>query len=93
MEREDAHIVVRGIRSADDLAYESNSAQINSHLSPNVETVFLLTNPAYSFVSSSAVRELAAFGASLQGLVPECVAKAITLRQDKSIERGFDLRF
>ena len=48
-----------------------------SHLSRDIETVFLLTKPQYSFVSSSGIRELAAFGAEVHGLVPECVEQAI----------------
>ena len=93
MRKEEIDIIVRGVRNLADLEYEENNARINAHLAPGVETVFLLTNPKYSFVSSSMVRELAAFGGSIDGLVPPCVAKAVAMRQDKSIEKKFDLRF
>ena len=75
-----AKIIVRGIRSVADLEYEQNEARMIAHLSPDIETVFLLTNPKYVFVSSSGVRELAAFGASVRGIVPECVERAVLSR-------------
>ena len=93
LQKEDIRVIVRGVRSVADLEYEQNSSRMNAHLAPGVDTVFLLTDPKFSFVSSSAVRELAAFGGNIDGLVPPCVAKAVALRQDKSIEKKFDLRF
>ena len=80
MKEHDAKIIVRGVRSVADLEYEENEARMIAHLAPDVETVFLLTNPKYVFVSSSGIRELSAFGASVHGLVPECVERAITSR-------------
>ena len=77
MEQHDAHVIVRGIRSVKDLEYEQNEAYMLRHLDSRIDTVFLLTRPEYSFVSSSGVRELVRFGSSIEGLVPECVAKAI----------------
>lgn len=94
MQKENINTIVRGVRSVADLEYEQYEARINSHLMPGVETVFLLTNPQYSFISSTGVREIAAFGGSVENLVPPCVAKAIVARQEKSIEcQKFDLRF
>ena len=93
LKKEDINVIVRGVRSVADLEYEQNCARMNSYLAPGVDTVFLLTDPKHSFVSSSAIRELAAFGGGFESLVPPCVAKAIALRQDKSIEKKFDLRF
>ena len=77
---------MRGVRSVSDLEYEQQAAQMNAHLSGDIDTVFLLTNPRYAFVSSSGVKELVAFGGNLDGLVPPCVKEAVALRQDKSIE-------
>lgn len=77
----DAHIIVRGVRSVKDLEYEQNEAYMVRHLEPAVDTVFLLTRPEYSFVSSSGIRELVLFGADIHGLVPECVEKAILEHQ------------
>ncbi len=93
MQKEDAHVIVRGVRTVADLEYEQNAARMNKYLYGDVDTVFLLTDPKYSFVSSSAIRELTAFGGGVEGLVPPCVAQAIVKRQDKSIEKKFDLRF
>lgn len=76
MRQAGAHIIVRGVRSVKDLEYEENEAYILKHLDSSLETVFLLTEPRYSFVSSSAVRELLAFGGDIHGLVPPCVEKA-----------------
>ncbi len=80
MREHDARIIVRGIRSVADLEYEQNEARMISHIDPEVDTVFLITNPQYSFVSSSGIRELAAFGASVHGLVPDCVERAVMTR-------------
>ncbi len=66
-------VIVRGLRSAGDFEYEYNQAQMNKHLVPEADTIFLLTAPEYLYISSSAVRELAQFGGDLHGLVPKCV--------------------
>lgn len=80
MRAHEATTIVRGVRSVADLEYEQNEARMIAHLAPDVETVFLLTSPRYSFVSSSGIRELAAFGASVHGLVPDCVERAVVYR-------------
>ncbi len=73
----DINIIVRGLRSAGDFEYEYNQAQMNKHLAPDANTIFLLTSPEYLFISSSAVRELAQFKGDVHGIVPECVEIAI----------------
>ena len=83
MEEHEAHIIVRGVRSVKDLEYEQNEAYMLRHLDEKLDTVFLLTRPEYSFVSSSGIRELVHFGGEIHGLVPECVEKAIRERHDK----------
>ena len=70
--------MIRGLRSAHDLDSEQTLAQLNSRLAPEVETVFLAARPEHMCVSSSAVRELAAFGGSLEGFVPACILKEIS---------------
>ena len=82
MREHEAQIIVRGVRSVADLEYERNESRMIAHLDPKVETVFLLTSTQYSFVSSSGIRELVTFGASVRGLVPDCVERAIASRQD-----------
>ena len=81
MEEHEAHIIVRGVRSVKDLEYEQNEAYMLRHLDEKLDTVFLLTRPEYSFVSSSGIRELVHFGGEIHGLVPECVERAIKERQ------------
>ena len=83
-----AHIIVRGVRSVKDLEYEENEAHMLHHLDASVETVFLLTNPAYSFVSSSGIRELAAFRGDVHGLVPACVERAVRARWSAESREG-----
>lgn len=68
-----AQFVVRGIRSVRDLETERDLAEINARLLPGLETVFLLAKPEHGCVSSSAVREAAAFDADYSSFVPPCV--------------------
>ena len=68
------NIVVRGLRAAMDFEYEMQMAQMNARLYNNhVETVFLMTCPDYSFVSSSIVREVFVLNGDIKGLVPDKV--------------------
>jgi len=83
MEEHDAHIIVRGVRSVKDLEYEQNEAYMLRHLDKELDTVFLLTRPEYSFVSSSGIRELVHFGGEIHGLVPDCVERAILEHHEK----------
>lgn len=73
----EAHVIVRGVRSVKDLEYEQNEAYMIRHFRLDIDTVFLLTRPEYSFVSSSGVREIIRFGGRLDGLVPDSVIKAV----------------
>lgn len=77
MKKHEAKILVRGIRSVKDLEYEENEAYMIRHIEPEIDTVFLLTRPDYSFVSSSGVRELFRFRGNIHGLVPDCVEQAM----------------
>ncbi|MHC1750422.1 MAG: pantetheine-phosphate adenylyltransferase [Cellulosilyticaceae bacterium] len=72
-----ATVIVRGLRAVTDFEYELQMAQINKNLLPSVETIFLVTNAEYSFLSSSSVRELAMFKGNYYNLVPAYVAKKI----------------
>ena len=69
--------IFRGLRSATDFEKEFGQAQFTKHLAPDVETVFLLTEIKFSFISSSGVRELSKFHGEVGGLVPECVKIAL----------------
>ncbi len=66
--------VIRGLRSSMDFEYEIQMAQMNARLyDENVETIFLMTDPRFSFMSSSMAKEVCSLGGSIQGLVPDCV--------------------
>ena len=67
-----AAVVVKGLRAVSDFDYELQMAQMNSSLAP-VETVFVPTSPEWSFLASSLVKEVAAFGGDVSGLVPDFV--------------------
>ncbi len=69
--------VVRGLRSAHDWNHERTNAHFNKRFYPAVETVFLPADEQYQFISSSAVKEAAAYGADISTWVPPCVAKAM----------------
>lgn len=67
------NFLIRGIRNPNDLVYEQEIALLNRRLAPEVETVFLLTSPMHSDISSTAVREFVAFGKDPSELVPEAI--------------------
>ncbi|NLM50071.1 MAG: pantetheine-phosphate adenylyltransferase [Clostridiaceae bacterium] len=66
-----ARVIVKGLRAVSDFEYEFQMALTNTKLDPDIETFFMTTSSQYSFLSSSIVKEVAAFGGSLVGLVPE----------------------
>ena len=70
------NVVVRGLRAAMDFEYEIQMAHMNARLfNEQVETVFLMTDPNYSFISSSMMKEVHTLGGSIEGLVPEVILK------------------
>ena len=71
--------IVKGLRAVSDFDYELQMAQMNSSLS-GIETVFVPTSPAYSFLASSLVKEVARFGGDVSGLVPDFVLARLTRR-------------
>ena len=88
MKQQNACVVVRGLRSVKDFEYEENHAAMVRHLMPESDTIFLLTRPDLTFVSSSGVRELIRFRAPVQGIVPPAVEQAILKLYDKKPPRG-----
>ncbi|MEJ8544390.1 pantetheine-phosphate adenylyltransferase [Brevibacillus borstelensis] len=77
MRKRQASVILRGLRSNADFDYEMPIAAANKTLGEDVETMFLLTNPQYAYLSSSIVRELAKYKASVKGLVPPAVEEAL----------------
>ena len=72
-----ARALVKGLRAISDFEYEFEMNQLNRKLADDIESVYLMSSPQYSFLRSSGVRELATFGASIEDLVPEPVARAL----------------
>lgn len=70
-------LVVRGLRAVSDYEYELKVASINKHLYPELETLFMIASPEYSFISSSIVKEVAMFGGDISKLVPKNVVLAL----------------
>ncbi|MBQ1396381.1 MAG: pantetheine-phosphate adenylyltransferase [Eubacterium sp.] len=70
--------VVRGLRATTDFEYEIQMAQMNARLfAPGIESVFLMTSPEYSFISSSMVKEVVSLNGCVDGLVPETILEEI----------------
>ena len=78
-ERERADVIVKGLRAVSDYEFEIQMAQMNLRLG-EVETLFMSTNPRWSFLSSSLVKEVARFGGDVEGLVPDVVRERLTER-------------
>jgi len=74
-------VIVKSLRSVSDFEYELQMAQMNKGQG-DIDTVFLVTNPLYSFLSSSLVKEFATYGGDVSGLVPETVLCRLTERLD-----------
>jgi pantetheine-phosphate adenylyltransferase len=73
----DAGVIVRGLRAVSDFEYEFKLAHMNAHLAPGIEVVCLMTSSGHSFISSSLIREVAALGGDIDGLVPAIVGDAL----------------
>ena len=75
-----AMAIVKGLRAISDYEYEFEMNQLNRRQAPDVESVYLMASPKYSFLRSSGVKELATFGGNIEDLVPEEVAVALKER-------------
>jgi pantetheine-phosphate adenylyltransferase len=75
--RKGVHTVLRGLRAVSDFEYEFQIANMNRHLLPDVETVFVMTGEDYFFVSARLVREVATFGGDVSAFVPANVLDAL----------------
>jgi pantetheine-phosphate adenylyltransferase len=75
--RWDAKVIVKGLRVVSDFEWEFQMNQLNRTLAPDIETVYVMASPQVSFVSSSGVKEIAAFGGNVQELVPAAVARRL----------------
>lgn len=71
MKKEEAGVIVKGLRATSDFEYEFQMASINNKLDPTKETMFMMTKAEYSFLSSTSVKQVAMFGGCIKGLVPD----------------------
>jgi pantetheine-phosphate adenylyltransferase len=69
-----ARAIVKGLRAISDFEYEFEMNQLNRKMAPDIESIYLMAAPQFSFLSSSGVKELAMFGGDIEGLVPDRVA-------------------
>lgn len=75
-----ATAIVKGLRAISDFEYEFEMNQLNRKLAPDIESVYVMASPEYSFLSSTGVKELATFGGDVSDLVPGVVASQLTER-------------
>jgi pantetheine-phosphate adenylyltransferase len=79
-----ATVLLRGIRAISDYEYELQMALMNRRLRPEIETVFMMANEAYSFISSRLVKEVFGLGGNISGLVPPSVEARLRSRMPKT---------
>ena len=77
LKNKEATVIIRGLRSITDFEYESHMSMMNKSLLPDIDTVFIMSNPCYIFVSSSGVKEAALLGGDVSGMVPVEVKKGL----------------
>ena len=75
-----AKAIVKGLRAISDFEYEFEMNQLNRKLAPDIESVYIIASPDYSFLSSTGVKEMATFGGDVSDLVPAGVAEALAER-------------
>lgn len=78
-----SQVVVKGLRAIQDFEYEFQMGMVNKHLAPDLETMFLMSSDRFSYLSSSMIRELASYGASVEGMVPPGVEQRLRAKYEK----------
>lgn len=87
VEEQKANVIVKGLRAVSDFEFELQMALMNRKQAPEVETVFMMTDAEHIYLSSSIVKEIAALGGSVKGLVPKLVEKEL-MKKVKSMGQG-----
>jgi len=77
LKKMDIKLLIRGVRGLQDFSYEFEVSMMNRTLDPEIETIFMTTDPEYFVIRSSSIKELASFNGDLRGMVPPVVAKAL----------------
>lgn len=87
MKEKSASIIVKGLRAVTDFEYELSMALMNNKLDPNIETVFMMTNAQFSFLSSSSIKQVAMFGGCMKGLIPDEIIPDVMSSINKKVGR------
>jgi pantetheine-phosphate adenylyltransferase len=77
LREKDIKLLIRGVRGLEDFSYEFELSMMNRTLDPEIETIFMTTDPEYFVIRSSSIKELASFNGDLHGMVPPIVAEAL----------------
>lgn len=77
VKRKNTNIILRGLRALSDFEYEFQLSLMNRRLDGNIQTVFLMTDYKWFYISSTIIKEAASFGGSIKGLVPDLVCKKL----------------
>lgn len=85
MHKRRATTILRGIRTVSDFEYEYQMALANKKLDPRIETVFMMTEGAYSYLSSTVIKEIFAYGGDIGGMVPDIVVKYLKSKGRKKL--------
>ncbi len=81
-----AQVIVKGLRAISDFEYEFEMNQLNRKLAPEIESMYVIASPNYSFLSSTGVKEMATFGGDVGDLVPRGVASALADRLARDVQ-------
>lgn len=84
VKKQNAGVIIRGVRAITDFEYEFQMALMNRKLDGKIETIFLMPNEIYSYVSSSVIKEIASYGGNINGLVPDIVKNKIAVKLNKN---------
>ena len=90
MEQIDADIIIRGLRAVTDFEYELQIAQMNHVQKEDVETIFLITNLKYSYLSSTVVKEIASYGGDISKFVPASLMERIYEKYNVNREKTYE---
>jgi pantetheine-phosphate adenylyltransferase len=82
-QRKQASVLVRGLRAVSDFEYEFQMALMNRHLAPGLETVFMMPDEKYTYISSRLIKEVFSLGGSVEGLVPPMVEEKLRAKKKR----------
>jgi len=86
--KEKCNVIIKGLRELSDFQYEFQQAIVNRKLYPEIETVLIITNPRYFYVSSSIAKEISAYGGSLEKFAPKHVEEALKRKVKENKEKA-----